>query len=134
PLDTVVPEEAMGAFRGENPNGTWKLVVKDEAHNDVGTLGGWSLYILGLNQTPFSRVVDIGYGVSLQSIPDGGQALRTLNDSLDHAPISALTLTTFITHPQPSDLLIDLVMPNGVTITVANQRAGGNANAFAGTV
>ena len=28
---TLVPEEAMGAFKGENPNGTWTVSVQDVA-------------------------------------------------------------------------------------------------------
>src|SRR5262245_22400355 len=37
------PEEALSALRGQNPNGTWKLVVSDNAPADSGTLHSWSI-------------------------------------------------------------------------------------------
>lgn len=39
----LVPEEAMGAFIGENPNGTWTLSITDDAGLDIGNLNSWSL-------------------------------------------------------------------------------------------
>ena len=42
----LVPEEAMGAFIGENPNGTWTLRILDtNANGQNGTLNGWVLEI-----------------------------------------------------------------------------------------
>ncbi|HQR35408.1 MAG TPA: proprotein convertase P-domain-containing protein [Blastocatellia bacterium] len=40
---TLVPEEAMAAFQGENPNGTWTLTITDDQGQDTGTLVSWSL-------------------------------------------------------------------------------------------
>lgn len=42
---TLVPEEAMAAFNGENPNGTWTLSIRDSASGDTGVLERWSLEI-----------------------------------------------------------------------------------------
>lgn len=42
----LVPEEAMGAFLGENPNGTWTLRVADDMASDSGTLNRWNLNLL----------------------------------------------------------------------------------------
>jgi hypothetical protein len=39
----LVPEEALGAFIGENPNGTWTVTIDDDAGGDIGTLNSWSL-------------------------------------------------------------------------------------------
>jgi subtilisin-like proprotein convertase family protein len=39
----LVPEEALGAFIGENPNGTWTLTVSDDNGVDAGSIEGWSL-------------------------------------------------------------------------------------------
>ena len=45
-VETVVcPEEALGAFISENPNGTWTLSVNDNATDDVGSFT-WSLDFL----------------------------------------------------------------------------------------
>ena len=42
----VVPEGALGAFVGENPNGTWTLTVVDDTAGNTGTLNGWSLRVV----------------------------------------------------------------------------------------
>jgi subtilisin-like proprotein convertase family protein len=39
----LIPEGAMSAFHGENPNGTWTLTIADDAAGDVGTLDNWRL-------------------------------------------------------------------------------------------
>jgi cysteine-rich repeat protein len=39
----VVPEGALGAFIGEDPNGTWVLTVADDQSGNVGELAGWTL-------------------------------------------------------------------------------------------
>ena len=44
-LGTVVPEGALGAFTGENPNGTWTLTVADDTGGTTGTLDGWQLHL-----------------------------------------------------------------------------------------
>lgn len=41
----LVPEEALGAFIGENPNGTWTLTISDTSAVDGGSLNSWSLAI-----------------------------------------------------------------------------------------
>jgi subtilisin-like proprotein convertase family protein len=40
-----VPEEAMGAFIGENPNGTWTITISDDLAGDGGSLDSWSLAV-----------------------------------------------------------------------------------------
>ncbi len=45
PASPLVPEEAMGAFIGEDPNGTWILTISDDLGGDGGTLNSWSLNI-----------------------------------------------------------------------------------------
>jgi subtilisin-like proprotein convertase family protein len=37
------PQNSLSNFDFENPNGTWKLEVKDGSPGDVGTLNGWSV-------------------------------------------------------------------------------------------
>src|SRR5206468_3860942 len=41
----LVPEEALAAFNGENPTGTWTLTISDDAGGDVGTLNSWSVSV-----------------------------------------------------------------------------------------
>lgn len=41
----LVPVDALGAFIGENPNGTWTLRVADVRNSNAGTINSWSLTI-----------------------------------------------------------------------------------------
>jgi subtilisin-like proprotein convertase family protein len=40
---TFTPSEPLWTLLGTNPNGTWQLVIADEANGDTGTLHSWSL-------------------------------------------------------------------------------------------
>jgi len=42
---TVIPEGSLGAFLGENPNGTWTLTVVDDTGGTTGKLDGWTLHL-----------------------------------------------------------------------------------------
>lgn len=39
----LVPEEALAAFDGEDPNGDWTLTISDDLAGDSGTLANWEL-------------------------------------------------------------------------------------------
>jgi subtilisin-like proprotein convertase family protein len=41
----LVPEEAMGAFIGEDPNGTWTITISDDLAGDGGSLNTWTLNV-----------------------------------------------------------------------------------------
>ncbi|MBX7158628.1 MAG: proprotein convertase P-domain-containing protein [Verrucomicrobiae bacterium] len=43
PYEYLVPEGALAACKGENPNGTWTLLIVDDTEFDTGTLEKWSL-------------------------------------------------------------------------------------------
>ncbi|MGR3309366.1 MAG: S8 family serine peptidase [Candidatus Brocadiales bacterium] len=48
--DTLAePEESLDAFIGENPQGVWTLHVSDNAALDTGTLNGWQLEIVTID-------------------------------------------------------------------------------------
>lgn len=44
-IPSMVPEGALGAFIGENPNGVWTLTAADGDPTDVGTVNSWNLTI-----------------------------------------------------------------------------------------
>ena len=48
---TFRPEGQLSDFNGEDPNGTWTLIVEDQANLDGGILKSWSLAIKS-DQTP----------------------------------------------------------------------------------
>jgi hypothetical protein len=41
----LVVEEALSAFDGDDPNGTWTLTIRDTTAGSTGTLDGWSLEV-----------------------------------------------------------------------------------------
>ncbi len=42
----LVPEDALAAFVGEDPNGDWVITISDDAGGDVGSLDSWTLEIV----------------------------------------------------------------------------------------
>lgn len=67
---SLVPEEAMSAFIGENPNGTWTLTVLDTATGQTGTLSNWSLVLetgaaFNLRQTLTAAPAGVAAGTAL---------------------------------------------------------------------
>jgi subtilisin-like proprotein convertase family protein len=45
PVPTLAPEEPLGAFIGENPNGVWTLTVSDDLAGDTGSLNRFALQL-----------------------------------------------------------------------------------------
>jgi cysteine-rich repeat protein len=58
-FDVVVPEGALGAFVGEDPNGDWTLTVVDDSGGNEGTLQRWILRVTTVG-TCGNGVVDAG--------------------------------------------------------------------------
>ena len=48
------PEGLLSALDGENPNGTWRLEITDDAGGDTGTLNSWALRITAAAVQPQS--------------------------------------------------------------------------------
>ncbi|HNB50768.1 MAG TPA: proprotein convertase P-domain-containing protein, partial [Anaerolineales bacterium] len=127
------PEEAMGAFIGENPNGIWKLVIHDDAADDTGTLYGWFLDITALPIEPdiLGGFYAENSGVTL--IPDGNtlEVSISFNPSI---PITHLNFQTTIEHTNNADLDMYLVSPDGlITVTLTTDNGGIFDNVFNGT-
>lgn len=54
--DTLtLPAESLYAFAGENPQGIWTLHVSDNASLDVGTLNGWRLEIVAIDDSEIRK-------------------------------------------------------------------------------
>jgi subtilisin-like proprotein convertase family protein len=45
PIEFLVPEGSLAAFRGEDPNGTWILRILDDVALDEGVLDDWGLIL-----------------------------------------------------------------------------------------
>ena len=132
----VAPEEAMGAFRGEDPNGTWTLDVTDDAGLDTGTLNSWSVTVFTLATPPVDTVEgNFPSADTPIAIPDGPGGMITSSIAVSGAAsfTSDIDVTLDVTHTFASDLEITLTSPAGTVVTLTTDNGGGNDDVFAGT-
>ena len=88
----LTPEEPLASLNGENPNGTWKLVVKDTLVNGkTGRLNDWSLQVEALTTAPHPIVYTYVSGGNTP-IPDNGPPVtRTLPIPYSIGPLGDIT-------------------------------------------
>ncbi len=131
--DPLVPEEALGAFVGENPNGTWTLTVSDDAPADTGILDWWSL---GIRSLP---VVVSGSNYAFTNstaviVPSTASAVTSkIVVSGARGPVGRVRAVTFLRHARPSDLSIFLTSPRGAPVALTTGNGGNAVDAFYGT-
>lgn len=134
-VPTMSPEEAMGAFIGEDPNGTWTLTIVDDASGDAGALNGWQLQITTLPVIPQSITTYSASGNPSTPIPDGDTLIATIPFGVSPIAFSNLELTLNLQHTRSSDLDVYLVSPGDlVTVTLTSDNGGELNHVFAPTV
>lgn len=130
----LVPEGALGAFVGENPNGTWTITITDDLTGDTGSLGSWSLAVTTF---PNAVIADAPVSVSQTTptaIVDVGVASSTLSFAGLTNRICRARVTTNITHTFAADMDITLTSPAGTVVTLTTDNGAGNDNVFNGTL
>ena len=45
PVSPLPPQQALASFYGIDPNGAWRLLVRDDLASDTGTVNSWSLIL-----------------------------------------------------------------------------------------
>jgi subtilisin-like proprotein convertase family protein len=118
----LAPEEALAAFIGENPNGTWTLTISDDVNGNGGSLNSWSLNVTTLAAAPGTTVVPTVSNPAVISIPSTGSSVITSPVTVNTAGASIfkVKVTANITHTFTSDLQIALTSPAGTTVTFSN--------------
>ncbi len=122
------PVQPLSGFNGRVPNGTWTLEVRDsQGGNPTGaaSLISWSLEIQTVarsNQMP-KPVNDLSF-TTAEIVVSGVPAAQF---------VSSVTTNVSITHPRAADLEIYLIGPNGLSVTLANQRGGNAVDAYINT-
>ncbi|MBI5362300.1 MAG: proprotein convertase P-domain-containing protein [Planctomycetes bacterium] len=130
-----VPEGALGAYVGIDPNGVWDLLVRDDTPNNTGALQGWSVDLTTISAPPTLS---------------GGSYFKLVNQVIPDAPSTGLVstlvvtgsdnflvdvnITTVIQHPFPSDIAIYLVSPAGTTVTLSTRNGGNRDDVYNGTM
>jgi subtilisin-like proprotein convertase family protein len=129
----LVPEEAMGAFVGENPNGVWTLRVEDDNSGDTGTLERWSVAVTSCTAAPAAETASPAQGAPLP-IADNAAGESTLAVGGIGGYLLGLDLTTRLSHSFGGDLEVTLISPAGTAVTLTSDNGGGADDVFRGTV
>jgi subtilisin-like proprotein convertase family protein len=134
-VETVLtPEEPLGAFIGEDPNGTWTVTIYDAFDFDGGSLNEWKLDVTTLD-APVALAPAVTFNSSAPvAIPSSGVVSSTINVSGAPTYLQKLTLQTFITHTWSDDLDITLTSPAGTVVTLTTDNGSSLDNVFNGTV
>jgi subtilisin-like proprotein convertase family protein len=129
----LVPEEALGAFVGENPNGTWTLTISDDAAGDGGAVT-WSLNLSTLpapptvanttaaNNTPVAIPTTVAVVTSTITVAGAGTSILDVD------------AITNITHTFNGDIDMTLTSPAGTVVTLTTDNGSSFDNVFNGTV
>ncbi len=129
----LVPEEALGAFRGEDPNGTWTITISDDLAGDGGSLNAWTLDLFTLPIAPINTTATFS-NTTPTAVPTGpGVVTSTIVVSGAGTSLTALDLTTALTHTFAADLDMTLQSPAGTIVTLSSDNGAGNDNVFNGT-
>jgi subtilisin-like proprotein convertase family protein len=130
----LVPEEALSAFQGENPNGTWTITISDDLAGDGGSLDSWSMEITTFPSAPITATTNAAQTTPV-AIPTGPAVVTsTLAVAGAGTSICKVALTSNITHTFAADLDVTLQSPAGTVITLTTDNGAGNDNVFNGTV
>jgi len=131
----LAPEEALAAFIGEDPNGTWTISIFDDAGADTGTLVSWSVTLTTLTITP---IFDPPVAVTSTDTPLPINDLATTTSTIPLAGagtfVCDVDVTTNITHTFAGDLDITVTSPGGTVSTLTTDNGAGNDNVFNGTL
>lgn len=135
-VDALVPEEALQAMSGENPNGTWTLTIADDTLNgETGTLNNWGfssfLFPTALVTTPYSFTYD---GPSVD-IPDTNELILhtvLLTDVTPNQSIVDIEMTLDITHPNSEDLDLQIRSAYARYNTLGTDSGGTFDNIYSG--
>lgn len=130
----LIPEGALSAFIGENPNGTWTLRIADDAGGDAGILNSWSLTFSSCSDNE-AAAADLANAViaPLLAITNGAPVQSNIDFSSLRGEICSISANLNITHTFAADLDITLTSPEGTVIPLTTNNGGSNDNVFAGT-
>jgi len=130
----LVPEEAMGAFLGEDPNGTWTITISDDLAGDGGSLNSWTVEVTTFAAAPTSTTASFTQNTPV-AIPTGPAVVTsTVVVSGAGTSLGTLTLLTNLTHTFAADLDVTLQSPAGTIVTLTTDNGAGNDNVFNGTL
>ncbi len=126
--NTFRPQEKLSQFNGLDPNGTWTLIIADQASADGGQLNHWSVSVETCCYL-YSNPIPV-------RIPAAAPA--TVSSAIEITDLSGLIIDDIkvsinIDHTWDQDLRIVLISPGGKRITLVAFK-GGRDDGFIDTV
>jgi len=128
----LVPEGAMAAFYGEDPNGVWTLTVTDDAGGDDGLLEDFLVCLVTAPSAP-TTATNMFMSSPGTVFDIGSPAIDMLAVASGDTYITDVNLITDIPHTFPGDIEMTLTSPAGTTVVITTDNGGGNDDVFAGT-
>lgn len=133
PAAGLVPEGAMAAFNGEDPNGNWILTVEDAfaAGADTGTLNTWGLEIGTTAPAPAGRSTSHASG-ALIDIRNRETVTSDITVSGADPYLLDADLSTLIDHVAPEEIEVRLTSPAGTTAVISTDNGADRDDALFG--
>lgn len=129
---SLKPEEGLGDFTGDNPNGVWTLSITDDLTGDVGQLSSFCLDIASISSP---NLVNSNFSNNnTQPINDLALTTSTIVVAGLEDYITDVNVTTFITHSFGADLDVTLTSPSGTTAVLTTDNGSSFDNIFNGTI
>jgi len=113
--------DVLKSFIGSNTSGTWKLICKDFAPRDSGTLNNWSINLKAENT---SKTVNDVFTMSKES-----NKLTSVQHCRFNGKVSGLKVFLDVDHPKENNLVINLFAPSGKSSTLHNKDGKGRFEA-----
>ncbi len=129
----LAPEEALGAFRGQNPNGTWNITITDDDGFDSGMFRGGSIMVTACAGPPPETMLTRS-NETQQPILDGQETASTIFVVGAGSTITRVRVTTRMTHSACGNLDVALISPAGTEVTLTSMNGAAAANIFADTL
>jgi len=116
---TFKPAESLSKFNQQNPNGTWKLRIEDQALQDGGSLNAWKLTL-----ETWDPVLE-----NSSPMPISKGAPNTIVSSVAATGLGGLVIdkveaSVRLKHTWAGDLRLTLIAPDGTEVLLFNRRGG----------
>ena len=136
PVTALTPEEPLGSFTGENPNGTWTVTISDDAAGDGGSLNSWTLDMLAAPTPPGIVAASTITNSTPATIAAAGTPVvtSTIVVSGKESFLSDLNVTTSVSHTFSSDIDMTVKSPAGTIVTLTTDNGSTFDDVFKGTV
>ena len=116
---TFKPEESLSKFNQQDPNGTWKLRIEDQALQDGGSLNAWKLTL-----ETWDPVLENSSPIPISKGPPNTVVSSVAATGLGGLVVDKVIVTARVKHTWVQDLRLTLIAPDGTEVLLFNRRGG----------